>query len=219
MTLQSKQGHANSGWRTFGLAFLPLCLLLLCPQSLFSQAESGRITGTVSDSTGAVVPGAEVTIINVDTNRRQVFTTDVAGRYSSGPLRVGKYRIEAESTGFKRLIHEAITLEVQETAVVNLQLELGEITESVTVTAAQELIQTTEASQGQVIEQRRVVDLPLNGRDYVQLALLSEGAPEPPSAVPQWNRRQQQQSWRVQRGRNANYGEQLPAGWIRQQHR
>lgn len=164
----------------FGLVFLLLCFFLLSTEGLFGQAETGRITGTVTDATGAVVPGVEVTIINTDTNRRQSFTTSAEGRYSTGPLRVGRYRVEAQSTGFKRLIREEITLEVQETAVLNLQLELGDITESVTVTAGQELIQTTEASQGQVIDQRRVVDLPLNGRDYVQLALLSEGTLEPP---------------------------------------
>ena len=173
--------HTGSVGRSprLGLVFL-LCLLLLSPQNLFSQAETGRITGTVTDSTGAIVPRVEVTVTNVNTNQRQVFTTGPEGRYSTGPLRVGAYRLEAETTGFKRLIREEITLQVQQTAVINLQLELGEITESVTVTASQELIQTTEASQGQVIEQRRVVDLPLNGRDYVQLALLSEGALEPP---------------------------------------
>ena len=164
----------------FSIALLCLPLLLLCPLTLFGQAEAGRIAGTATDATGAIVPGVEVTVINLDTNRRQNFKTGPDGRYSTGPLRVGRYRIEAESTGFKRLIRQEIVLEVQETAVVNLQLELGDVTESVTVTASQELIQTTEASQGQVIDQRRVVDLPLNGRDYVQLALLSEGALEPP---------------------------------------
>jgi outer membrane receptor protein involved in Fe transport len=167
-------------WMNSIAVLLPLCFLLLCPEGLFGQAETGRITGTVTDATGAVVPGAEVTITAVATNRRNAFVTDQGGRYSSGPLRVGQYRIEAQATGFKRLIRQDVTLEVQETAVVNLQLELGEITESVTVNASVELIQTTEASQGQVIEQRRVVDLPLNGRDYIQLALLSEGALEPP---------------------------------------
>ena len=180
MSVVTRNIHIAKVWLKFGAVFLPLCSLLLCAESLFGQAETGRITGTVTDATGAIVPGAEITITAVDTNRRQIFVTDETGRYSSGPLRVGPYRIEAQSTGFKRLVREQITLQVQQTAVVNLQLEVGEITESVTVSAAQDLIQTTEASQGQVIEQRRVVDLPLNGRDYVQLALLSEGALEPP---------------------------------------
>ena len=163
-----------------GIAFLPLCLLLLCAENLFSQADTGRIIGTVTDATGAVVPNVKVTILAVETNRRQTFVTDNTGRYSSGPLQVGAYRVEAESTGFKRLVREAISLQVQETAVVNLQLELGEISQVTTVTAAESLVRTTDASQGQVIEERRVKDLPLNGRDYLQLSLLSEGALDPP---------------------------------------
>ena len=171
--------HVTRIWLKLAVVVLPLCFLL-GTEGLFGQAETGRITGTVSDATGAVVPNVEVAIVAIDTNRRNTFVTDHAGRYSSGPLRVGEYRVEAQVTGFKRLIREAISLQVQETAVVNLQLELGEITEQVTVTAAQALIQTADASQGQVIEQRRVEDLPLNGRDYLQLSLLSEGAMEPP---------------------------------------
>src|SRR5438105_2744229 len=162
------------------VAFPVLCLLLLCAPSLFSQADTGRITGTASDATGAVVPNVKVTITAVETNRRQTFVTDSTGHYSSGPLQAGAYRIEAESAGFKRLVREAISLQVQETAVVNLQLEVGEISQVTTVTAAEDLVRTTDASQGQVIEERRVKDLPLNGRDYLQLSLLSEGALEPP---------------------------------------
>jgi len=163
-----------------GVLTLPFCLMLVCTEGLFGQAETGRITGTVTDATGAVVPGAGVILIAVGTNRRIELNSNEDGRYSSGPLQVGAYRIEAQATGFKRLIHDSITLEVQQTALVNLRLELGEVTEQVTVTGGAAMIQTTEASQGQVIEERRVKDLPLNGRDYMQLALLSEGVVEPP---------------------------------------
>ena len=104
----------------------------------------------------------------------------MTGRYSSGPLRVGEYRIEAELPGFKRLVRQTIVLQVQETAVVNLQMELGTLNQETTVTAAEDLVRTTDASQGQVIEERRVKDLPLNGRDYLQLSLLSEGTLAPP---------------------------------------
>src|SRR5713101_797270 len=162
------------------VVFSALCILLLCAESLFSQADTGRITGTVSDASGAVVPGVRVTILAVETNRSQTFVTDNAGLYSSGPLRVGAYRVEAQATGFKHLVRDAISLQVQETAVVNLQLELGEITQEVRVTTAESLVRTTDASQGTVIDERRVKDLPLNGRDYLQLSLLSEGALEPP---------------------------------------
>jgi hypothetical protein len=95
-------------------------------------------------------------------------------------LQPGEYRVEAEAPGFKRLLREAISLQVQETAVVNLQLELGELSQVTTVTAAESLVRTVDASQGEVIEERRVKDLPLNGRDYLQLSLLSEGTLAPP---------------------------------------
>lgn len=167
-------------WLLMATALVASWFLLIAPPAAFGQADTGRITGTVSDSAGAVVPAVEVVITAVDTNRRFTATTDDAGRYSSPPLRAGMYQVEAELSGFKRLVRQGIALAVQETAVVNLQLELGAVTEQVTVTASQDLIQTVDASQGQVIEARRVADLPLNGRDYLQLSLLSEGALEPP---------------------------------------
>jgi hypothetical protein len=157
-----------------------LFFVLPCVENLFGQANTGRITGTVSDSSGAVVPNAKITIIAIETNRQQSYVSDGAGAYSSAPLQVGQYRVEAESPGFKRLVRDAISIQVQETAVVNLQLELGEVTQVTTVTAAEDLVRTVDASQGQVIEERRVKDLPLNGRDYIQLSLLSEGALAPP---------------------------------------
>jgi Carboxypeptidase regulatory-like domain len=160
-------------------ALLPLFFVLLCAENLFSQ-NTAAITGTVTDPTGGVVPAAQVTITDVETNTSRKIVTDSAGRYSSGPLSVGGYRVQVEAAGFKRLVHEAITLQVQQTAVVDLQLELGQTTEAVTVTAAPPLIRTTDASQGEVIDERRVEDLPLNGRDYLQLSLLSEGAMAPP---------------------------------------
>jgi hypothetical protein len=162
------------------LGVVALCFFLPGAQGLFGQVDTGSITGTVTGPAGAALPGVKVTIVAVATNRQQTFTTDSDGRYSSGPLGVGEYRIEAELPGFKRLVRQNILLQVQETPVVNLQLELGTLNQQVTVTAATELVRTTDASQGSVIEQRRVRGLPLNGRDYLQLALLSEGTLPPP---------------------------------------
>src|SRR5882724_7642315 len=180
MKLMARNVSVCKVWLKLGVVFCALCLLLLCAESLFSQADTGRITGTVSDGTGAVAPGVRITIVAVETNRTQTFVTDNMGRYSSGPLRVGAYRVEAQATGFKHVVRDAISLQVQETAVINLQLEVGELSQEVRVTAAESLVQTTDASQGQVIDERRVADLPLNGRDYLQLSLLSEGALDPP---------------------------------------
>ncbi len=162
------------------LGVLSLCLCLLGAQGLFGQADTGSITGTVTDPAGALLPHVKVTIVAVATNRQQAFLTDNEGRYASGPLRVGEYRVEAEMTGFKRLIRQSILLQVQERAVINLQLELGTLTQETTVMAAEDLVRTVDASQGEVIEERRVKDLPLNGRDYLQLSLLSEGTLAPP---------------------------------------
>ncbi len=162
------------------LGVLALCFFLVGTGTLFSQVDTGSITGTVTDPVGAVLSGVKVTIVAVATNQQQTVTTNRDGRYSSGPLRVGEYRIEAELPGFKRLVRQNITLQVQETPVINLQLELGTLNQEVTVAAATELVRTEDASQGSVIEERRVKDLPLNGRDYLQLSLLSEGTLPPP---------------------------------------
>jgi hypothetical protein len=165
--------------------WLALNVLLLGPfflrtESLFGQADTGTISGTVTDPAGAAMPGVKVTIVAIATNGRQTFVTDNDGRYSSGPLRVGEYQVEAELAGFKRLVRPKILLQVQETAVANLKLELGTINQEVTVMAVTDLVRTADASQGSVIEERRVKDLPLNGRDYLQLSLLSEGTLPPP---------------------------------------
>jgi len=136
--------------------------------------------GTVTDPSGAAVPAARVTIVAVETNTKRTVVTDSVGRYSSGPLHVGGYRLEVQAQGFETLVRTGLSLQVQQTAVVDLQLQLGAATQEVTVTGAADLINTTEASQGQVIDERRVEALPLNGRDYLQLSLLSEGAVEGP---------------------------------------
>src|ERR1700736_4339458 len=148
MTLVPRNAFVNELWLKLGGVVPALCLLLLCAECIFGQADTGRITGTASDASGAVVPGVRVTIVSVETNLSQTFVTDNTGSYSSGPLRVGVYRLEAQSPGFKRLVRDAISLQVQETAVVNLQLELGEISQEVRVTATESLVRTADASQG-----------------------------------------------------------------------
>ena len=145
----------------------------------FGQIESARIQGVVSDSTGAVIPGASVRFVHVDTGQEFTTSTSAEGLYRSVPLRIGEYRVEYESDGFKRAVRSGINLELQETAVIDVALEIGEVTEVVDVTADAVLLETTEATQGQVINNQRIVDMPLNGRDYIQLALLSAGAIRP----------------------------------------
>jgi outer membrane receptor protein involved in Fe transport len=155
-----------------------LIMVFLLPAGVLAQGGTGRITGTISDPTGAVIPGAEVTIINTGTGRAIVAITNDRGHYTSVPLSAAAYRVETSLSGFKTAVR-TLRLEVDETAVVDIRLEIGEMSEQVEVTGAPPLLNTQNASQGEVIDERRVQDLPLDGRDYVQLALLSEGAIQP----------------------------------------
>jgi len=163
-----------------------LCLLLavwLCilvaGATLPAQVETARIIGTVRDPSAAVVAGAKIVITNVQTNLSHQTTSREDGRYESIPLRVGEYQVTAEASGFKRAVRSGVVIQIQQTAVVDLVLEVGAVTEAVTVTGAAPLLTTAEATQGQVIDNQKIVDLPLNGRDYNQLALLSAGTNQP----------------------------------------
>ncbi|MPY90139.1 MAG: hypothetical protein GEU99_19720 [Luteitalea sp.] len=159
--------------------FLVLICLLAVPRPLLAQVETARITGTIQDSSGAILPGVGITIIHVETSRQVTAVTNDEGRYLSIPLPVGEYRVQAELSGFKRASREGIRLEVAQSAVIDFVMEVGDLEEAIAVTADAPLGNTVDATQGQVIDNRRVVDLPLNGRDYAQLSLLSAGAIQP----------------------------------------
>ena len=181
MLLTSGRNYVTVLRSTLNAILLSVFLVIVCAGHLFGQ-NTGTITGSITDSSGAVVPGATVTIVGTETNSRRVVPTDSGGRYSSGPLPVGSYRVEVQASGFKNLVQAGVNLSVQQTAVIDGQLEVGSTTEQMTVTATAPLVNTSDASQGQVIDSLRVEALPLNGRDYLQLALLSEGALEGPGA-------------------------------------
>lgn len=153
--------------------------LIFCV-SIHAQVEQGVILGTVSDPSGARIVGATVTFTNLGTNVSQTATTDEQGAFRSIPLRTGVYSVSAESPGFKRLLRSGITLGIQAEVRLDLTLELGAATEQVTITADAALLQSTESSRGQVVDNKKIVDLPLNGRDYLQLALLTAGTNVPP---------------------------------------
>lgn len=150
---------------------------------MFAQVETARIVGTVKDQSGALVPGAQVTMTNTLTGLSYRTVSKPDGSYESAPLRIGSYRVAAEQAGFKRAVREGIVLQIQQTAEVDLTMEVGEVTQEVSITAAAPLLTAHEATQGQVIDNQKIVDLPLNGRDYIQLALLSAGTSEPASGA------------------------------------
>ncbi len=145
---------------------------------LFGQVDTGAISGIVTDSQGAIIPGATVAVTNVDTNAHFSTITNDAGFYTVPQLRVGNYRVTASLPGFKIEVRTGITLRVQEVARVDFTLQVGEISDQVTVSGGAPLLETETSSVGQVIESKAITDLPLNGRNYLQLAKLTAGVVE-----------------------------------------
>ena len=158
---------------------LPLLLLLVSvgafPLTVFAQQETATMNGTVSDTSGALVARATVTVTNIRTNISVKAETDDAGFYVIPSLRPGEYSVTAESAGFSKIVRTGVTLQVAQVARIDVTLQPGAVSESVEVVGATSLLDTDTSSRGLVIDQKQIVELPLNGRDYNQLALLSPG--------------------------------------------
>ncbi len=155
---------------------LPLvALFIFAPQVLLSQVDTGAILGTVKDTSGAVIPGATITLKNDDTGVVITATFGSSGEYTFSPVKIGHYSVAAEFKGFQRVQHTQVSVDVQQRVVVDFALPPGQMTQTVEVTGAPPPLQTQDASVGQVIGQRAVNDLPLNGRNYTFLARLSAG--------------------------------------------
>jgi len=163
----------------FGIVVYLLSALGSAP----AQTTAGSIIGAVTDTTGAVVPNAAVTIRNVDTGITTKAVTDSSGNYVVTPLQVGHYSVTVEAQGFKKSVSGGITLNVQDRIGVNVVLEVGQITETVEVVGAAPALQTDTSYLGQVMDSQKIVDLPLNGRFFTRLAVLTAGAaPTAPGA-------------------------------------
>jgi hypothetical protein len=148
---------------------------MLLAGALPAQVTTGTILGTVRDNTGALIIGATVTITDVGKGTSQRFETDDTGSYNAPFLVPGTYSVTVERTGFKKEIRSGIILQVDQKARIDFDLSVGAITESVDVSAAAPLIKTDSAELGQVIEERAVRELPLNGRNFAQLVYLAPG--------------------------------------------
>lgn len=153
--------------------------LSVCFGAVSAFAQTAQITGRVIDSTGAVMPGTSITVKNVATGVDRKVTTNENGYYTVPLLLPGQYRVTVEQKGFKPIVRSGVVLEVDQRAELNFTMEVGGVAEQIEVTAATAQLNTVEASQGQVIENRRIVELPLNGRNYDDLALLSAGTVQP----------------------------------------
>lgn len=152
-----------------------LCVFLLSSLA-WAQTPTAEITGTVSDPTNAVVAGATVAITNLGTNLQRVLATNSAGVYDAPSLAPGVYSIRVTMTGFKAEVRNNIEVQVNQVARLNFTLEVGNVSETVEVEAAAPTLETETTTIGTVIENKRIQELPLNGRNYLQLALLVPGA-------------------------------------------
>jgi hypothetical protein len=155
---------------------LYLCALTLLASApaLFAQATA-QLTGTVIDNTGAAIAAAEVTVSGIGTGLERRATTNDFGSYSIPFLPPGDYRITVQKTGFRQVTRDNVRLEVNQTARVDFTLEIGAVTETVEVTGSIPLLESDTSAVGQVIETKAIEDLPLNGRNFVQLAILGPG--------------------------------------------
>ena len=170
---RARQGVAfyeGSNWK---LA-LWLAGVLLFSQVAVAQS-TGTILGVVQDSTGAVIPGANLTARNVETGLTRTTVSGGNGSYRFVALPVGSYEVQTTTPGFQTEVHSGLTLTVGQEAVVNFTLQVGAVEQRIEVTAEAPLINTTSGSLGGLVNEERVADLPLNGRNYIDLTMLQTG--------------------------------------------
>jgi hypothetical protein len=157
-------------------AILPAILIaVLLPGFAFAQFDAATVLGTVRDSSGAMVPGATVTLKNVATGITATSVTDENGNYQFLNVRIGTYNVRAELQGFSVAEAQDFSVTVNARQRVDLTLKIGNVGETVVVTGAAKLLETESSDRGQVIRKEQIVNLPLNGRNYADLALLSPG--------------------------------------------
>src|SRR3989442_7951624 len=161
------------------LSALGLSLASIFAPRVSAQTTYGSIAGTVSDVSGGAIADAQVTLTNVDTSEKRVQQSGTDGLYSFVNLLPGRYRIDVEKTGFKRVARPEVIVEVGQVVRIDLALQVGEVTQTIEVTGETPQLQSETSSLGQVVEERKANELPLNGRNVFNLVALA------PSVVPQ----------------------------------
>src|SRR5262245_1172589 len=148
--------------------WVALAWFFLCVGVAWSQDTTATILGIVTDSSGGVLPGVSITIKHVDTSQTRTMTSGEGGRYRVPVLPPGRYEMTAQLSGFQSVLRSGITLTVGQEALVNLQMPIGNLAESVTVEGAAPLVETTTSTLSHVVNEQQIGGLPLNGRDFSQ---------------------------------------------------
>jgi hypothetical protein len=179
----AKPSLRPSIYRRFSLLFLAqsiaALMLLLTSADSSAQTDQGSITGVVQDSTGAVIPNAQVTATNIDTGLALEAKSNNSGVFVFSPLKIGNYTVSATSSGFRTVSRENLHLDIQQRLDVNLTLPAGAASETVNVDSAVPVLQTQDAAVGQVVSTKEINDTPLNGRNWVYIAQLTSGVAPP----------------------------------------
>ena len=158
-------------------------LLLFMASAAWGQKDMGSIVGTVKDPSGAVVAGAKVTVTDADRGTSFETSTNASGEYVATPLHIGRYNVIVEKPGFRKQIIGPIVVDVQARPSVEVTLHLGQVSETVVVTSQGSQLETETSELGQVVSGRQATTLPLNGRNFAQLAQLAAGvAPSEPGS-------------------------------------
>jgi hypothetical protein len=163
-----------------------ICQALFCALAFFlmgdvgairlrGQAATASILGTVTDQSGAAIPGAVIQVKNTGTAAVQTTTSDAAGRFNAPNLAVGSYDIQAAKTGFSTVVHRGVTLTVGAQTVVDFPLPVGQQTQTIAVEGEVTQVETTNSAVGMLTDQKQMRDLPLNGRGFEQLIQLTPG--------------------------------------------
>jgi hypothetical protein len=214
-SIKSFQTGSGCGWylNMFKLLGVALAVLVLCVPA-FSQGNLGRIMGTVTDASGGVVAGATVNVIDVDRGITRTLTSDDAGEYNAPNLTPGNYTVRTEAKGFKKLERQNVDLGVGKEVRVDVVLQPGEQVQTVTVTEAVPLVETTNATLGGTLDNTDIVDMPLNGRNYQMLLGLRPGVMVQPGGGP-WTQstngvRPDESVWLVDGVINSNFFDSRP---------
>src|SRR5882762_6851841 len=157
------------------LSVVSAATLILLAIPAVAQLPTGAILGTAKDTSGGVLPNTTVTITNVDTGLKRTVTTGDDGFYRAPELAVGHYEVRGEHAGFKTETRKGITLEVTDQAVINLIFEVGSAAQQVIVTGEAPMVNTQDATLGGTVSETKMEELPLNGRNYIDLALYQPG--------------------------------------------
>src|SRR6478752_618488 len=165
--------------RTAACIFIVLLALSFVEVTLWGQATTAQITGTVKDQTGAVLPGVEISVTQTATGAKRSAVSNETGNYVLPSLPIGPYALEATLPGFKSYMQTGLVLQVNDSPIINVILQVGQVSEQIEVQANAALVETQRTAIGQVVTNQEIAELPLNGRDPHELIFLAGMATAP----------------------------------------